>query len=150
MPLRKPYLLLLLVLAPVFCLASVNAGASAGSHSKSLHENGERRLQTAKARDSEFATVPHTTARASCEATRPPEALATPDPLVDEVGTSGKITVSFIIGTDGRVYSPLVLESAGPTEDRTVLDTIRSWRYRPAMCNGVATETEAKVEFSKR
>lgn len=150
MPLRKLSLLSLVALVSVLCAASASAAASADSRSKSLRENAERRLQTAKSRDSEFATVPHTTARASCEATRPPEALATPDPLLDEVGTSGKVTVSFIIGTDGRVYSPFVLESAGPTEDRTVLDTIRSWRYRPAMCNGVATETEAKVEFSKR
>jgi len=27
---------------------------------------------------------------------------------------------------------------------------VRFWRYRPAMCNGVPTEAEAKVEFSGR
>jgi outer membrane biosynthesis protein TonB len=53
-----------------------------------------------------------------------------------------------VIGIDGRVYSPLILESASSTEDRTVLRTVRSWRYRPAMCNGVPTETEGKIEFS--
>ena len=59
-----------------------------------------------------------------------------------------KPKVSFIIGTDGRVHSPLILESAGPAEDRTILDTVRSWRYRPGMCNGAATDSEAKIEFS--
>jgi len=64
--------------------------------------------------------------------------------------SSAKITVSFIVGTDGRVHSPLILESAGVSEDRTVLNAVRSWRYRPALCNGVPTEAEAKVEFSNR
>jgi TonB family protein len=70
--------------------------------------------------------------------------------LLEIVEPSGRVSVSFIIGTDGRVHSPLILESAGPTEDRAILDTVRSWRYRPAMCNGAATETEAKIEFSSR
>lgn len=100
--------------------------------------------------DSEFAAVPHTSAQNRCEATAPPEALATPNPILDSPDTASKVTVSFIIGTDGRVHSPLVLESAGPTEDRTVLNIVRSWRYRPAMCNGVPTEAEAKIEFSSR
>ncbi|HZQ70743.1 MAG TPA: energy transducer TonB [Terriglobales bacterium] len=99
--------------------------------------------------DSEFASVPHTAAQSRCEATAPPEALATPNPILDSP-ESAKVTVSFIIGTDGRVHSPLVLESAGPTEDRTILTVVRSWRYRPAMCNGVPTESEAKIEFSSR
>jgi TonB family protein len=76
--------------------------------------------------------------------------LATPDPLLDETDLSAKVSVSFVIGTDGRVHSALILESAGPNEDRTILDAVRFWRYRPALCNGVPTEAEAKVEFSSR
>lgn len=98
---------------------------------------------------SEFAAVPHVVAHPSCEATRPPEALATPDPLLvglDEL----KVTVSFIIGTDGRTHSPLILESAGDSEDNSVLKTVSAWRYRPATCNGVPTEAEGKIEFSNR
>lgn len=90
------------------------------------------------------------TARAACEAVRPPQALATPDPLLDETDLNSKASVSFIIGTDGRVHSALILESAGPHEDRTILEAVRFWRYRPALCNGVPTEAEAKVEFSNR
>ena len=100
--------------------------------------------------DSEFATVAHPAARAACEAVQPPQALATPDPLLDEADLNAKVSVSFVIGTDGRVHSALILESAGPNEDRTILDAVRFWRYRPAMCNGVPTEAEAKVEFSSR
>ena len=61
-----------------------------------------------------------------------------------------RVRVSFIIGTDGHVHSPLILESAGIARDRRVLQTVRTWRYRPATCNGVPTETEGKIEFYNR
>jgi len=98
--------------------------------------------------DSKFAAVPHTTARTSCEPTDLPEALATPSPLLNVTNQADKVTISFIIGTDGLVHSPLILESAGWSDDRTVLNAVRSWRYRPAMCNGVPTEAEARIQFS--
>ena len=100
--------------------------------------------------DSEFATMPRASGQSLCQAAQPPQALATPDPLLEADGQNSKISVSFIIGTDGRVHSALILESAGSNEDRTILDAVRFWRYRPALCNGVPTESEAKVEFSSR
>jgi TonB family protein len=110
----------------------------------------EVRLAKTPVRNSEFADVPHTSARSRCEATQPPEALTTPNPVMENTDPSLKIKVSFIVGTDGRVHSPLILESAGTSEDHAILNTVRAWRYRPATCNGVPTETEGKVEFSSR
>ena len=101
-------------------------------------------------RVSEFFDVPHTTARSRCEETRPPEALTTPNPVLGITEPGLKIKVSFIVGTDGRVHSPLILESSSTAGDHAILDTVRGWRYRPAMCNGVPTETEGKIEFSSR
>jgi TonB family protein len=66
------------------------------------------------------------------------------------IAAGHKVKVSFIIGIDGRVHSPLILVSAGLAGDRHVLRTVRTWRYRPATCNGVPTETEGKVEFSNQ
>ena len=97
-----------------------------------------------------FAAVPDLAARAICEDTRPPEALTTPNPLLLAGDPESGVTVSFIVGTDGSVHSPLILEGGDPHEDRMVLDAVRHWRYRPATCNGVPTEVEAKVEFSGR
>jgi len=110
----------------------------------------ERQMWASALRDSKFAAMPHATSATNCEASEPPEPIATPNPLLEIAEPSTKVSVSFIIGTDGRVHSPLILESAGPTEDRTILDTVRSWRYRPGKCNGAATETEGKIEFSSR
>jgi hypothetical protein len=130
---------------PAFALASVTpAGIGGARQDLTTREKGFAILQV---HDADFSAVSHTTARVSCEATQPPEALATPDPLLDTHATT---TVSFIIGTDGRVHSPLILESLGPSGDRIVLDAVRAWRYRPAMCNGVPTEVEGKIEISSR
>ncbi len=148
MPFRTPGSILLLVFVPATLLASTSP-PRVSSFAVSLVAR-EGQVWTSAVHGAEFAAVPHTSARAACAATQPPEALATPDPLLDRPDPLPKVTVSFIIGTDGRVHSPLVLESAGPVEDRTVLDTVSSWRYRPALCNGVPTEAEGKIEFSSR
>jgi TonB family protein len=99
-------------------------------------------------RAAEFSDIPHVSDRSRCEDTRPPQALTTPDPLLVPVEAGLKVKVSFIIGADGRVHSPLILQSAGPAGDRNVLRAVRTWRYRPATCNGVPTEAEGKIEFS--
>jgi TonB family protein len=110
----------------------------------------EHRVWRNLRRRAEFSEVPHISARSRCEDSEPPQALATPDPMTVPFGLEQKVKVSFIIGADGRVHSPLILQSAGTVGDRNVLRTVRTWRYRPATCNGVPTESEGKIEFSRR
>jgi TonB family protein len=149
MPVRRLCSLLLLVLASATSVASaIEPGLTVSP--PSAFAAREREIWRAPLRDSKFAAMLRATASTNCEASEPPEPIATPNPLLDIAQPSAKVRVSFIIGTDGRVHSPLILESAGAAEDRTILDTVRSWRYRPAMCNGAATETEGKIEFSSR
>ena len=110
----------------------------------------ERSISASAIHDARFAALDRSTSNDGCQASSQPQALATPDPLLAIRGANSRITVSFIIGTDGRIQSPLILSSDSPSEDRDILRTIRSWRYRPALCNGVPTEAEARVEFSSR
>jgi TonB family protein len=110
----------------------------------------ESRILKTLARASQFVDVPHVTLQPACEDVRPPEPLTTPDPLFAPAAHGRRVKVSFIIGIDGRIHAPLILESAGVSGDRHVLQTVRTWRYRPATCNGVPTETEGKIEFSSR
>ncbi len=133
----------------VLCSASVDSAERLKPPATSLGER-ERRVWSAPVHDSEFSTMVRGDNRNACGANQPPQALATPDPLLNEADLSGRASVSFIVGTDGRVHSPLILESAGPSEDRMILDAVRFWRYRPALCNGVPTEAETKVEFISR
>ena len=80
------------------------------------------------ARAFQFVDVIQVSSRPSCQDVQPPEALATPDPLFAPAARGEKITVSFIIGTDGRVHSPLILQSVGLAGDRRVLQTVRTWK----------------------
>lgn len=151
MPLRRPWLVvgILMISVAATCPGLVDGRSMRVQADATLLAAHENRVWVPPLRDSRFSSISRT-ARSACWSTRPPEALATPDPLLEPPDSSLKITVSFIVGTDGRVHSPFILESAGLREDRRVLNAVRSWRYRPATCNGVPTEAEAKVEFSSR
>jgi TonB family protein len=92
-------------------------------------------------------TMP-TMALPTCESVRPAEALLTPDPLLPIAPDGPLVRVSFVIGSDGRVHSAFVLYSGGANEDAAVLRAVRGWRYRPALCNGVPTDSEVRVRFS--
>jgi TonB family protein len=110
----------------------------------------EKTLRRVPAHISEFSPVSPPLALPQCGDVRPPEALLTPDPLLQVEDDKINVRVSFIVGTDGHVHSAFVLESGGADEDKMVLRAIRYWRYRPALCNGVPTDSEALVRFSIR
>ena len=139
-----------MILLSAASIAAFARTTSAAVSTSSAIDHRERHVSMTLRRAAQYVDVPHISSRPACADVQPPQALTTPDPLLTQSGSSGKIKVSFIIGTDGRVHSPLILESAGVTGDRRVLQTVRTWRYRPATCNGVPTETEGKIEFSSR
>ncbi len=107
----------------------------------------ERHLGRVPAHISEFNPVSEPLALPRCGNVRPPEALLTPDPLLPAEDDDVPVRVSFIVGSDGHVHSAFVLNGAGPDEDEAVLRAVRQWRYRPALCNGVPTDSEARVRF---
>jgi TonB family protein len=145
---RKLWPLLWIALSPALGSALTEIAAARVSSSQAVLPAHKLPAWPSAVRDERFAAIPHATAQARCEASSAPEPLTTPNPLLDIPDLDITISVSFIIGTDGRVHSPLILESAGIAPDRKVLKAVRSWRYRPAMCNGVPTEAEGNIEFS--
>ena len=124
------------------------SGKSASSQAGLVER--ERRAWSPAVHNSKFAPVANSVTRAVCEDVQPPQALTTPDPLLDQANRDAMASITFIVGTDGRVHSALMLESAGPHEDRAILAAVQYWRYRPALCDGVPTDAEGKVEFSSR
>lgn len=110
----------------------------------------EQKLRRVPGHISEFSSLSEPMAIARCGDVRPPEALATPDPLLQLDDDTARVRVSFIVGADGRVHSPFILDSGGMREDQVVLRAVRRWRYRPALCNGVPTDAEARVQFDLR
>jgi TonB family protein len=110
----------------------------------------EDSLRRVPAHLSEFSPASDPLALPRCGDIRPPEALVTPDPLLLPEDENLRVRVSFIVGADGRVHSPFILDSGGPRGDQVVLRAVRRWRYRPALCNGVPTDSEARVQFGIR
>ncbi|MFY9559526.1 MAG: TonB family protein [Terriglobales bacterium] len=110
----------------------------------------EEQLHRLPAHISEFSPMAEPLAVPRCGDVRPPEALVTPDPLLQLDDENLRVRVSFIVGADGRVHSPFILDSGGVREDQVVLRAVRRWRYRPALCNGVPTDSEARVQFGIR
>jgi TonB family protein len=105
-------------------------------------------LGRAPAHVSELTPTMPTLALSTCESVRPAEALLTPDPPLPIAPDGPLVRVSFVIGPDGRVHSAFVLYSGGANEDAAVLRAVLGWRYRPALCNGVPTDSEVRVRFS--
>jgi TonB family protein len=132
-----------------WCTVMSPTSAPVIAHRKPLTQL-EKKLYRVPAHTSEFAPVSEPLALPKCGNVRPPEALLTPDPLLDVPDDDLHVRVSFIVGSDGRVHSALILDSGGSDRDRTVLRAVRFWRYRPALCNGVPTDAEALVRFSIR
>jgi hypothetical protein len=81
-----------------------------------------------------------------CEREDEPEAMDTPNPLISG---EGRTVVDVVIGWDGRIYSPFVLETSLRNQD-SLMRVLHSWRFRPATCNGTPTSVEARILFVKR
>jgi TonB family protein len=67
-----------------------------------------------------------------------PEAIEKPYP--DRVA-GGPVVLSLIVGTDGKPQDLKVYTSAGPEMDKTALEAVRRWRFKPATCEGQPMET---------
>jgi len=130
-----------------WCSVTFPAGVITDRHPLSKLEEKLRRVP---AHISQFAPVSEPLALPKCGNVRQPEALLTPDPVLQAEDDDLRVRVSFIVGVDGRVHSAFILDSGGPSEDQVVLSAVRTWRYRPALCNGVPTDFEALVRFSIR
>ena len=141
---------LFLYLLPAACVAAVGPNALYSSPA-AFHEDGNAKLSSGHINLLKFQPLEEADVDMECESTEPPLALATPHTWVAAIPDNTKIVVNFIIGTDGQVYSPFVLDGAASNSlYRKLVNEVRRWHYRPALCNGVPTDAEVKVQLSSR
>jgi TonB family protein len=91
-------------------------------------------------------TVTHQSQFASlnCGFVLDPEPTNSPNPM----SLNATVVVDFIISDDGKVRSPFLRQSSGSyAQDRALLTLVKSWRYRPSLCNDVPSPSEAVVTF---
>ena len=58
-----------------------------------------------------------------------------------------KIVVDVTVDAAGQVVSQKLVKGLGTRLDQIVLDTVRTWRFHPAMVNGKPVPTEAELIF---
>ncbi len=87
---------------------------------------------------------------AQATAATPPAYLRTPQPPYPRLARTrrweGEVLVRVEVGSSGRVQRVLLERSSGyEVLDRSALEGIRAWTFRPARRNGVAIEGEVVV-----
>jgi len=82
-----------------------------------------------------------------------PRALNTPDPTYSKRARKrkiqGTVTLSVIIGTDGRTRDVKVVKSLEPSLDANAIEAVKTWKFAPATKDGrpVAVQMRLEVDY---
>jgi TonB family protein len=64
--------------------------------------------------------------------------------------SEGQVVLQVVVGTDGRVSSPRVLQSSGPDFSDIAIRSVMKWQYRPVICKGeTSVDLTVTVNFRK-
>jgi periplasmic protein TonB len=69
-------------------------------------------------------------------------------PELQQAGVEGVVRLRAIVGKDGLVLQPQVINSVDPRLARAALDAVAQWRYQPALLNGEPIETLTQIDVS--
>ena len=82
-----------------------------------------------------------------------PRPLHTPDPHYSRSakaqGVQGTVTLSAVIGTDGKAHDVKVVKSLEPSLDANAMEAVKTWKFAPATKDGhpVAVMMRLEVDF---
>ena len=94
--------------------------------------------------------------RRQCDNWKPPKAVKTPDPpyppAAGRNGSIGDSIVSMTVLADGSATDFQLIGSASHAMDQSTLDTLKKWKFKPAMCGEepVVSDVEVVVSFRLR
>lgn len=81
-----------------------------------------------------------------------PEPIYRPDPPPSSDNAKSKsrgpVILALTLDTQGNVTDARIVRSAGHGDDDQILDTVRNWRFTPAMRNGMPVESRVSVELT--
>lgn len=82
----------------------------------------------------------------------PPRLISAPDPAyprgVREEAGPQTVTLSVVVGSNGKACNPQVNDSPGPEFERAALDAIRDWRWKPGSREGKPIAVQITVEMT--
>lgn len=84
-------------------------------------------------------------ARRKCAGMKPPQPLNAIEAEPGGVGEAGPITADVTILTDGSVGDVQLVGRNGPVQNKTVLEQIKGFRFRPAMCGDTPVVADVVV-----
>ena len=82
-----------------------------------------------------------------------PRPLHTPDPKYSKSakkqGIEGIVTLSAVIGTDGKAHDVKVVKSLEPSLDANAIEAVKTWKFAPATKDGrpVAVAMHLEIDF---
>jgi len=83
-----------------------------------------------------------------------PVPIYEPDPEYSDAARKAKfqgtVVVGVIIGVDGHVYDPKILQPLGLGLDQKALEAVKLWRFEPAKKNGHPVRVAANIEVNFR
>jgi len=98
------------------------------------------------AEDATFAAFPPVT-----KGMKPPKATSAPDPKFPDLPADAEPrgTVVMLIGVSakGRVEAVRVLRSDEPAFEKSAVDTVKKWKFKPAEKDGRAVPVQITVEM---
>jgi TonB family protein len=81
----------------------------------------------------------------------PPERLSAPAPVMPNssaMASGGKVAVSFIIDTSGRVRVPFIVNATRPELGLATLMAVKQWQFSPPMYDGAPVLVEDTRSFT--
>lgn len=114
------------------------------------------RLDRKELDEAELTPPPNAIVRRKCEGMQHAIAVKTPDPPYPQSSRenqlSGTSKVSLTILADGTVENVQLIGTATKEMDRATVDTIKQWKFKPAMCGSepVTSDIEVEMHFSLR
>jgi TonB family protein len=110
-------------------------------------------LKDASFSDNTFIPAPDSIQRRQCKDMVPPHALKAPDPAYPERARHkkemGSVMLWITVLPDGSVTNIQFLGTANQDLDEAAKETIKKWRFRPAMCgrNPVIVDVTVQMDF---
>ena len=69
-------------------------------------------------------------------------------PAAKAARLEGQVDIEVIIGINGNVEKARVVAGAAPSLDEAAVATVKRWKYRPTLINGVAVPVKGRVRIS--
>jgi len=69
-------------------------------------------------------------------------------PALRRTGLEGKVLLIFIVDESGNVVNARAVKSDHPDFERSALDTVNRWRFKPGQKDGKAVKTRVRIPLS--